>query len=44
MGHEFEELSGRILATAVEVHRALGLGFLEPIYEKAKAAASRPDP
>ena len=30
MAHEFEELSGRILAAAVDVHKALGPGFLKP--------------
>lgn len=35
MGHQFEELSGRILAAAVDVHKALGPGFIEPNYQKA---------
>ena len=39
MGHEFEELSSRILAAAVEVHRTLGPGFLECVYEKALTVA-----
>jgi GxxExxY protein len=39
MAHDFEELSGRILAAAVEVHRALGPGFLEGIYQKAMEVA-----
>lgn len=39
MGHDFEELSGRILAAAVEVHKALGPGFLESIYQKAMEVA-----
>lgn len=39
MGHEFEELSGRILAAAVDVHKALGPGFLEGVYEKALMVA-----
>lgn len=30
-----EELTGRIIACAIEVHRALGPGFLESIYEAA---------
>jgi GxxExxY protein len=39
MGHEFEELSGRILGAAVEVHKALGPGFLESIYQRAMKVA-----
>jgi GxxExxY protein len=39
MGHEFEELSGRILGAAVEVHKALGPGFLEAIYQRAMEVA-----
>jgi GxxExxY protein len=39
MGHEFEELSGRILAAAVDVHKELGPGFLESIYQKAMEVA-----
>jgi GxxExxY protein len=39
MGHQFEELSSRILAAAVEVHKALGPGFLEAIYQRAMAVA-----
>ena len=39
MGHQFEELSGRILAAAVDVHKALGAGFVEPIYQKAMEVA-----
>lgn len=34
MGHTFEELSGRVLEAAVAVHKALGPGFLEPIYQR----------
>lgn len=30
-----EELTGRIIRAAIEVHRALGPGFLEAIYEEA---------
>lgn len=33
--HQFEELSRKIIGAAIEVHRALGPGFLENIYEKA---------
>jgi GxxExxY protein len=39
MGHQFEELSSRILAAALEVHKALGPGFLEPIYQRAVEVA-----
>ena len=39
MGHEFEELSGRILAAAVDVHKALGPGFLESVYQRAMEVA-----
>jgi GxxExxY protein len=39
MGHEFEELSGKILEAAVAVHRALGAGFLESVYQKAMEVA-----
>jgi GxxExxY protein len=39
MGHQFEELSSRILAAAVDVHKALGPGFLESIYQKAVEVA-----
>ncbi|HEY0075445.1 MAG TPA: GxxExxY protein, partial [Abditibacteriaceae bacterium] len=35
MALEHEELTGAILAAAVSVHRALGPGFIEAIYEKA---------
>jgi GxxExxY protein len=30
-----EELTGRIIASAIDVHKALGPGFLESIYEAA---------
>ena len=30
-----EELTGRIIGAAIEVHRQLGPGFVESIYEKA---------
>ncbi|MBX7104461.1 MAG: GxxExxY protein [Gemmataceae bacterium] len=39
MGHQFEELSSLILAAAVEVHKSLGPGFLEPIYHRAMEVA-----
>lgn len=33
--HQFEELSNKIIGAAIEVHRELGPGFLESIYEQA---------
>lgn len=39
MGYEFEGLSGRILEAAVDVHKQLGPGFLESIYENAMGVA-----
>jgi GxxExxY protein len=39
MGHEFEALSGQILEAAVAVHKTLGPGFLESIYQKAMEVA-----
>jgi len=41
MGHEFEELSGKIIEAAIHVHRELGPGFLEPVYERAMKVALR---
>lgn len=35
MGLEFEELTERIIGAAIEVHRRLGPGFIESIYEAA---------
>ncbi|MBN2122760.1 MAG: GxxExxY protein [Deltaproteobacteria bacterium] len=34
-GHPFEDLSGKVIGAAIEVHSALGPGFLESIYEEA---------
>jgi len=34
-GHPFEDLSRKIIGAAIEVHAALGPGFLETIYEEA---------
>lgn len=39
MGREFEPLSGRILEIAIQVHTALGPGFLESVYENAMKVA-----
>ena len=35
MGHEFEALSGKVIEVALAVHKELGAGFLESIYEGA---------
>lgn len=41
MGHEFEALSGQILEAAIDVHKQLGAGFMESIYENAMRVALR---
>ncbi|MCX6346138.1 MAG: GxxExxY protein [Armatimonadetes bacterium] len=35
MGYDFEELSGKVIAAAIAVHRSLGPGFMESIYEES---------
>ena len=37
MGLEREDLTGKIIGAAIEVHRQLGPGFLESVYENALA-------
>jgi len=39
MGHDFEPLSSRIIEAAIAVHRELGPGFLESVYEQALRVA-----
>jgi GxxExxY protein len=35
MALEHEELTGRIIGAAIEVHRVLGPGFLESVYQRS---------
>jgi GxxExxY protein len=39
MGHEFEPISGQIIEAALAVHKELGPGYLENIYENAMKVA-----
>jgi len=38
---EYEELTGRIIGAAIEVHKELGPGFLEALYENALCVEMR---
>jgi GxxExxY protein len=41
MALEHEQLTGSVIGAAIEVHRALGPGFLEAVYENALAIELR---
>ncbi|MDM9582822.1 GxxExxY protein [Nostoc sp. GT001] len=35
LGEEMNQLTGKVIGTAIEVHRVLGPGFLEEVYKEA---------
>lgn len=41
MGHDFESLSGKVIEAAIDLHKQMGPGFLESIYEHAMKVALR---
>lgn len=41
MALEHEELTGKIIGAAIEVHRQLGPGFIESVYENALVSELR---
>ncbi|HEX7500284.1 MAG TPA: GxxExxY protein [Polyangia bacterium] len=41
MGLEQEELTGSVIGAGIEVHKALGRGFLESVNENALASSLR---